>query len=213
VAVDRRFNPSDFSLPVKVELPDIIPPLAPVIELIRSTSQGVKISWGQSASDDVIFYQLLRRPQNITKWDTIITIKPQDSLSYVDKNLEAGREYLYSVVSIDKAKLTSPLASPVSGRLINNSIKLAVTDFKAEIDRTDKNIMLRWKYAEKNVTKFLIYRAVNDEPLSLYKSVPGNRFNLKDVDVRIDTSYNYRIKVVFVGGNESTFSEPVQVKF
>jgi hypothetical protein len=49
--------------------------------------------------------------------------------------------------------------------------------------------------------------------LSLYKSVPGNRFNLKDVDVRIDTSYNYRIKVVFVGGNESTFSEPVQVKF
>jgi fibronectin type 3 domain-containing protein len=213
VAVDRRFNPSDFSLPVKVELPDIIPPLAPVIEFIRSTSQGVKISWGQSASDDVIFYQLLRRPQNITKWDTIITIKPQDSLSYVDKNLEAGREYLYSVVSIDKAKLTSPLASPVSGRLINNSIKLAVTDFKAEIDRTDKNIMLRWKYAEKNVTKFLIYRAVNDEPLSLYKSVPGNRFNLKDVDVRIDTSYNYRIKVVFVGGNESTFSEPVQVKF
>ncbi len=213
VAVDRRFNPSDFSIPVTVELPDIIPPLPPVIESIRSTSQGVKIMWSPSASDDVFFYKLMRRQQNVAKWDTIKTTPVQDSLSYTDKNLEVAREYMYSVVSIDKAKLSSPLASPVSGRLINNSIKPAITDFKAEVDRTEKTITLRWKYTEKGVTKFLIYRAVNDEPMSLYRSVLGNSLGLRDVNLRMNSSYTYRVKVVFVGGNESTYSEPVQVKF
>jgi hypothetical protein len=174
---------------------------------------GVKIAWNASASDDVVSYRLLRRPLNSINWDTIKVVKAQDSLLFTDRNLEVGREFQYSIVAIDKSKLKSPLSSPVTGRLINNLIKLAVTDFKAEVDRTDRSITLRWKYNEKNVTKFLIYRVVNNEPLSLYKSVPGNRFNLKDVDVRIDTSYSYRVKVVFVGGNESTFSEPVQVKF
>ncbi len=212
-AIDNRFNPSDYSPPLIVDLPDIIPPLSPVIESIRSTNLGVKIAWNPSASDDVVSYRLLRRPLNSINWDTIKVVKAQDSLLFTDRNLEVGREFQYSTVAIDKSKLKSPLSSPVTGRLIDNLIKLAVTDFKAEVDRTDRSITLRWKYNEKNVTKFLIYRVVNNEPLSLYKSVPGNRFNLRDVDVRIDTSYSYRVKVVFVGGNESTFSEPVQVKF
>ncbi len=212
-AIDNRFNPSDYSPPLIVDLPDIIPPLSPIIESIRSTNLGVKIAWNASASDDVVSYRLLRRPLNSISWDTIKVVKAQDSLLFTDRSLEVGREFQYSTVAIDKSKLKSPLSSPVTGRLIDNLIKLAVTDFKAEVDRTDRSITLRWKYNEKNVTKFLIYRVVNDEPLSLYKSVPGNRFNLKDVDVRIDTSYSYRVKVVFVGGNESTFSEPVQVKF
>jgi len=213
VAVDRRFNPSDYSAPVIVELPDVIPPVPPVIESIRSTSAGVKITWTPSASDDVASYRLLRRQLNAASWDTIKVVKAQDSLLFIDQKLETGEEYQYSAMAVDKSTLKSTLSSPVTGRLINNLIKPAITDFKAEVDRTDRSITLRWKYNEKSVAKFLIYRVVNDEPLSLYKSVPGNRFNLKDVDVRIDTSYNYRIKVVFVGGNESTFSEPVQVKF
>lgn len=213
VAVDKRFNPSDYSTPVILELPDIIPPLPPVIESIRSTSSGVRITWSPSASDDVVSYRLLRRQLNTISWDTIKVMKAQDSLLFTDQKLEAGKEYQYSTMAIDKSKLKSPLSSLVTGRIIDNLIKPAVTDFKAEVDRTDRSITLRWKYNEKNVTKFLIYRVVNNEPLGLYKSVPGNRFNLKDVDLIIDTSYSYRVKVVFVGGNESTFSEPVQVKF
>jgi uncharacterized protein len=213
VAVDKRFNPSDYSTPVIVELPDVIPPLPPVIESIRSTSAGVKITWTPSASDDVVSYRLLRRPLNSIGWDTIKVVKAQDSLSFTDRNLEVRREYQYSTIAIDKSKLKSPFSSPITGRLINNLIKPAITDFKAEVDRTEKSITLRWKYNEKNVAKFLIYRAINDEPLSLYKSVPGNSFNFKDVNLRMGASYNYRVKSVFRNGVESNFSTELKTDF
>ncbi|MFM9840584.1 MAG: fibronectin type III domain-containing protein [Cyclobacteriaceae bacterium] len=213
VAVDKRFNPSDYSTPVIVELPDVIPPLPPVIESIRSTSTGVKITWTPSASDDVVSYRLVRRPLNSISWDTIKVVKAQDSLLFTDRNLEVGREYQYSTMAIDKAKLKSPLCSPVIGRLINNLIKSAITEFKAEVDRTEKSITLRWKYNEKNVIKFLIYRAVNDEPLSLYKSVPGNSFSMKDVNLRMNSNYNYRVKAVFKDGVSAEFSREVKLSF
>lgn len=115
--------------------------------------------------------------------------------------------------TLRRRKLKSPLSSPVTGRLINNLNKPAITDFKAEVDRTEKSITLRWKYIEKNVTKFLIYRAVNDEPLSFYKSVAGNIFDLKDVNLKINSDYKYRIKVAFKSGDESVFSEEVKTRF
>jgi uncharacterized protein len=213
VAVDKRFNPSEYSTPVIVELPDVIPPLPPVIESIRSTSTGVKITWTPSASDDIASYRLVRRQLNSINWDTIRVVMAQDSLLFTDCNLEVGREYQYSTMAIDKSKLKSPLSSPAIGRLINNLIKPAVTEFKAEVDRTEKSITLRWKYNEKNVIKFLIYRAVNDEPLSLYKSMIGSSFSLKDVNLRMGANYSYRIKAVFKIGSESEFSNKIVLIF
>ena len=78
---------------------------------------------------------------------------------------------------------------------------------------TKKTITLRWKYAEKGVTKFLIYRAVNDEPMSLYKSVPGNSFSMKDVNLRMGFGYSYRVKVAFKDGVESEFSKEIKLTY
>jgi uncharacterized protein len=213
VAVDKRFNPSDYSTPVIVDLPDIIPPLPPVIESIRSTSTGVKITWTPSASDDVVSYRLVRRPLNSISWDTIKVVKAQDSLSFTDRNLEAGREYQYSTVAIDKSKLKSPLSSSVTGRLINNLVKPAVTDFRAEVDRAEKSINLRWKYSEKEVTKYLIYRGLENEPLSLYKSISSNSLGMKDLNLKVNTNYKYGVKAVFKDGGESGLSSLVEVGF
>ncbi|MCE2994872.1 MAG: hypothetical protein ACK5RG_07635 [Cyclobacteriaceae bacterium] len=213
VAVDRRFNPSDFSEPVAVELPDIVPPLPPVIESIRSTSKGVRISWVPSASDDVVAYRVLRRLLASASWDTLKILRAQDSLVFNDKSLVSGKEYQYSIIAIDKSKLKSPLSHPATGRIVNNLIKPAIIDFKVEIDRNEKSVTLSWNYNELNLTKFLIYRSVNDEPLSLYKSVSGNSFSWKDVNLRMGDNYVYRLKASFKNGLESEFSEPVLITY
>ncbi|MBI3218934.1 MAG: hypothetical protein HYZ44_05455 [Bacteroidetes bacterium] len=213
VAVDRRFNPSDFSEPVAVELPDIVPPLPPVIESVRSTSQGVKITWGPSASDDVLFYKLLRRKQAAIKWDTIGTTQKNDSLIYIDKSLEMGHEYFYALISVDKSKLESPLSTFISGRLINNMPRKSIIEIKAEVDRTQRSITLTWKCNDKNVIKFLVYRAVNDEPFSMYRVVSGKSFSFKDLNLTMGSSNTYRVKAVFFGGLESSYSEPLSLEY
>lgn len=213
VAVDRRFNPSDFSEPVVVELPDIIPPLSPVIESIRSTSKGVRISWGPSASDDVVSYSLLRRVPSSGSWDTLKTFRAQDSLVFTDRSVALGKEYQYTIVATDKSKLMSSLSQPAAGRLINNLIKPTISNIKIEIDRSEKSITLRWSYNESNVTKFLIYRSVNNEPLMLYKTVAGGKFLFKDLNLMIRNLYKYRIKAVFDNGSENQFSNEQVVDF
>ena len=65
------------------------------------------------------------------------------------------------------------------------------------MDRTEKSITLSWKCKEKNVTKFLIYRAVKDESLSLYTSVSGSNYTMKDVNLRMGSDYKFGIKAVF----------------
>ncbi len=213
VAVDRRFNPSDFSEPVVVELPDIIPPLPPVIESIRSTSKGVRISWGPSASDDVFSYSLLRRVLSSGSWDTLKTVRAQDSLVFTDRSVALGKEYQYSIVATDKSKLKSSLSQPAAGRLIYNVIRPTISDIKIEIDRSEKSMTLRWSYNESNVTKFLIYRSVNNEPLMVYKTVAGGKFLFKDLNLMIRNLYKYRIKAVFDNGSENQFSNEQVVDF
>ncbi len=213
VAIDRRFNPSDFSEPVAVELPDIIPPLPPVIESVLSTSHGVKITWGPSASDDVLYYKLLRRQQNVTKWDTIYTINQSDSLQFTDRNLGAGREYLYVIIAIDKSKLKSQLSSFVSGRMINNLPKPPITDIKVQVDRVEKSITLVWRYPERDISKFLIYRAVDNEPLTLYKTLSGDNDKMKDMNLKIGADFKFRIKAIAKEGAESALSEEIAIKF
>jgi fibronectin type 3 domain-containing protein len=166
-----------------------------------------------SASDDVVAYRVLRRLLASASWDTLKILRAQDSLVFNDKSLVSGKEYQYSIIAIDKSKLKSPLSHPATGRIVNNLIKPAIIDFKVEIDRNEKSVTLSWNYNELNLTKFLIYRSVNDEPLSLYKSVSGNSFSWKDVNLRMGDNYVYRLKASFKNGLESEFSEPVLITY
>ncbi|HET9052752.1 MAG TPA: hypothetical protein VFM90_01165, partial [Cyclobacteriaceae bacterium] len=60
-AFDTRFNPSAYSIPVKLIKPDILPPVPPVITSWKASEGNVKIQWSQSASRDVAKYILKNR--------------------------------------------------------------------------------------------------------------------------------------------------------
>jgi hypothetical protein len=75
-------------------------------------------------------------------------------------------------------------------------------------------VTLGWQYPQwNNIQKFFIYRSSNGEPLTLYKSLPGPSRAFSDEQIKIASSYQYRIKVVFTDGTETAFSEAVEVKF
>ncbi|MGZ3884798.1 MAG: hypothetical protein ACXVPD_11605, partial [Bacteroidia bacterium] len=82
-----------------------------------------------------------------------------------------------------------------------------------DTDRTLKLVRLRWGYPEKDIEKYIIYRAKKDGPLSIIKTLSAPAQQFEDKTPNIGNVYEYRIKAVYMNGAESVISDPVIVDY
>jgi fibronectin type 3 domain-containing protein len=212
-AFDTRMNRSAYSTVVEVELPDVIPPLPPTIKDIRPQPNAIFLAWNPSTSNDVASYELQRRPNDTLQWRPIRNFTAKDSSFYSDKSVSGTASYQYQIVAIDKSKLKSLPSNAVWGKALPNNSRPSIENFSAQVDRENKSITLQWRYGEKDVAKYLIYRAAGDEPMTLYKSVSGESESFVDVSLKMNTDYQFRIKCVFTDGSEGLYSSVKKMKY
>ncbi len=212
-AFDKRMNRSAYSKIVEVELPDIIPPMPPAIKKIRPDSTGIFLAWNKSSSEDVTSYQLQRKTADSSQWKIIRAFTKNDEAFYLDLKLNHKTEYQYRLIAIDKGGLKSTPSKVVSGKAMDNILKPAISNLIAKADRDARSILLQWKYKEAGVSKYLVYRAVENEPLTLYKTISGNSQNFIDMNATMNTKYVYVMKVVFSDGRESGYSLKTEIKY
>ncbi len=211
-AVDHRFNTSEYSQRIEIRLPDKIAPVPPVIAAIRSTDGGVEIHWIPSSSDDVVSHELLRKVSNSAAWTTVKRISVKDtSRVYFDK-VPSTTLYHYSLVAIDENGLKSIQSKPVSGKAMRQIARAPLKVVSILPDRVNKKITLKWKN-DNEPTKVIVYRAENDESLSLYKTIAGAPNTFSDLALKINTTYRYRIKAVYGDGSETAFSEEMKIDY
>lgn len=212
VAVDNRFNPSAYSEPVQLKLPDVIPPVPPVIRGVRSSKGGVELRWVNSSSKDVAEHRILRKHQFTVSWSAIASIKASDTARVFFDEIDSRHRYQYALIAVDSAGLKSTMTSPVWGSALPSD-KSRIENIQGLADRENKIIRLSWSYGQSDVVKFLVYRATRDTNLSLYKSVASADQSFVDRNLAMDTEYIYRVKAVFRDGTESYFSDEVKVNF
>jgi hypothetical protein len=213
-AIDQHFNPSGFSDTLELKRPDKIPPVQPVFTEIESDENGIKLSWVCSSSDDVVKHILYRKDEKSDLWNIIQLFNANDSISFFnDTIIKPGIMYQYTMLAVDESGLESNPAKPVKMKAFIKKIRPPVKDIKYRADRDNKLIYITWEYAYKGVSRFLIYRAVNDETLSLYNSVSNSNFEFEDIKLKPNNTFSYRIKVVYADGTQSSFSEKFEVKF
>lgn len=210
MAIDKRFNPSPQSTAVEVRRPDIIPPVPPVITLIKSTSEGVQICWNNSSSEDVANHSLYRRQNETTPWLQVKVFNKTDSC-FIDKP-DKSAAYQYKLVAEDSARLTAP-SQIFTAKVLEKSAHPPITKIKTHVDRAAKKISLVWEYTESNVVRYVVYRAEADGSLSLYGTVAGDAAGFADTQLNINTTYKYRVKAIFKDGRESGFSEEIKISY
>ena len=88
-AVDSYFNQSEFSKTLKVEIPDIQPPIPSLIKQAKSTFQGVELSWVPSSSEDLAHQILYRTKSDSINWVRIYEFSSDDTF-YNDTDLISG---------------------------------------------------------------------------------------------------------------------------
>ena len=115
--------------------------------------------------------------------------------------------------AFDKSKLKSISSNLVFGEALRSDQRPAVKNVSARADRENQAITLTWSYKETTVSKYLIYRAIENEPMTLYKTISGNEQGFKDANLKMNTKYSFCVKAVFLNGNMSELSKKIEIKY
>jgi fibronectin type 3 domain-containing protein len=214
MAIDNNQNHSGLSSILKVSLPDKIKPQPAAFLPVKSNEHGVILSWIRSGSHDVVRYEVYRQASDKREWQRIksIAATSDTTYSFTDDNASTARAANYTVIAIDDAGLESDPATPVKGGKIDNALHSAIR-WKEPVKDIDKNtILLSWEHTASGIKAFQLYKAENKNPLSLYRTLPGGKFEFADV-VKQGKEYQYAVLVIFENGTKSKLSEPVVVQF
>ena len=214
MAVDQHFNPSDASEVLKLRRPDVIPPVPPVFRSVQASEQGIQLEWINSSSADVANHLLYRRSAGERSWALIGIYDHLDTAhTYLDQEISAEYYYEYTMIAVDSSRWESIPAIPVRSKRINRGIRPAIEEVYAAARPEEKHVALAWNYPTEGVTRFLVYRAHEDERISLYTSVDGAQQEFQDARLTLNTFYRYRVKAVYADGSQSPFSQEIGIRY
>ncbi len=201
-AVDYRYNESSKSTILKLARPDILPPANPLLTLVQSNDQGIKLSFSGSSSTDVHHYEIYRKTPTETNWLYMATLPPADSGSWVDKNVQANTLYSYTIVAVDSAGNESNPSPVVSGSHIKTISRQTPERLQIKPDRNNNTLTVTWQFTG-DAYQFKIYRSEEDAPLSIYGNIAGDQRGFKDHNVKPNKKYKYGIQAVMPNGLSS----------
>jgi fibronectin type 3 domain-containing protein len=215
LAYDDSYNPSEFSNVIKAKRYDIIPPNHPVFTSLRSDSTGIRLTWGNSSSTDVIKTVLYRKLKGEISWHDYKTYARDTAkyTSFTDTNTYKGQWYEYTMRCFDDDKLISEYAPIAQLRAFDDGFRPAIQKISSKINVKKHTVKLEWTYPQSGVEHFQIYKAKNQEKMSILISLKPGVFECYDKEVGSGNQYRYLIKAVFKDGGESPFSKEIVVQF
>lgn len=211
MAIDRNQNHSVLSAILSLALPDKVPPMSPVWLPIKSTKEGVVLTWQPSGSQDVVKYEVYRKGDQ-GQWIRLATKQATNdsTYTYTDQNLTNNVTQYYTVIAVDDASLESPPAAVISGFKLPE-LKGAVAINAPVVDREKKMISLTWSYDNSDAVSYRVYRKINDGDMMLYRTVKEKQFI--DTGMLTGIKYRYSIMVMFKDGSHSKLSKEIEVVF
>lgn len=211
VAVDKNYNPSDYSNLLTLTRPDIIAPTAPVFKETEMKNDSITLRWENSVSDDIKSYELVRIEKEDKLNRVIKTWYAKDSLTYyADKGVTLGKTYSYKIIASDSSDNKSTTTSREV--FFESGVRKPVSNITVLTDREKKSITLSWKN-EKTVSKCTVFRKMNDGKFVIHETLEGNIQSFTDKNIPINNIYVYKIQVSFGGGIKTQLSEEIKVNF
>lgn len=211
IATDIRYNMSEPSDILALKKPDYIPPSSPVFKHYELKEGEIHLKWAKSSSEDVVKQILYRKTNNAEAWELILETK-EPIEAYMDTEISEGKIYSYTVLAIDDSGLESIPSPSVSIVVPKTKVNTKIKGFYAQVDKTNKAILLSWRYKEDGIAEYEIYKSKKEGKLRLLRMVPGDSKLLYDYDLKINTVYQYAIRAVFKDGRMSKL-ETKNVKY
>ena len=204
-ALDYNFNQSPYSDILKVKRPDLIPPETPVFKNVKVGKADIELEFILSSNEDVIEQTLYRKLDLKKEWIKHASLKNEQT-TYIDKEVETGVKYFYTLRAKDDSDNYSDYSIPVMGKPYYDGNRPGVKNLK--INREKDQVYLQWDYEQMNENTFFV----------IYKKNKKGQFIQHDrsLELRFRESENntssYAIKVFTKDGGQSKLSEEVSIK-
>lgn len=206
VAVDRNFNHSGFSATLHLKKPDVVPPVAPVIERYAVSDTAVVLHFVPSSSNDVMRHELLRRSGADTTWHPVTAWAVNEQpRTWTDRTVRAPEAYTYALQAVDSAGLRSPLSVPLEVRMPARPQRPGVASVSAT--QLDQAVQVAWNAPPARVKHYVIYRTRDGGRAVALGSAPGDATLFADVKLPGAGSYRYAVKAVYPDGGSSPVVE------
>ncbi|UZO79830.1 hypothetical protein NBT05_12810 [Aquimarina sp. ERC-38] len=201
-AFDKRYNPSEFSEVAAIKKPDIIPPTQPVFGSFLVEEGKVILKWIASSSEDALKTLVYRKEKGKEDIWELVAEKAIAETKFEDTSIVPATTYLYTILTMDSSGLESEPVVPLSITTTKTSIK-AVDRFQAVVNVEAQNIKITWKYTGGEVVEYSLFKAGEEEPLTLYKVFKEGHKDFIDSNLKINTNYTYGIQALLRNGAKS----------
>lgn len=158
VALDKRYNASNFSEILVLQRPDIVPPEPPILKTVEQANQGIVLRWIPSPSIDVRSYLIYRCSSRDT---ALVALAGSAKDTYVDTTSALAGSHSYHMVAIDSSNNHST---------IGNSIHIELRHhLKAE------NVMLTGAIMDEGGRSMVLlkWNGINEGTCYIYKKRDG----------------------------------------
>lgn len=213
-SVDSLLNYSLNSKSIVAQLPDVTPPVSPMIKTIQEEGEALRIVWTENVEKDLKGYNIYKRKLGDTldfeKLNGLMV--PKDIAAYTDKEAERGASYEYFVVAIDYAELASPNSNVAKGRLGNLPLEGTVDISRQKFNPTKSEFSLFWtgnQLINEPIVGYAVFRSL-DGNKELQRGQVSSKTEFKE-KLSKPGRYTYHIRVYGERGH-ILHSEPIEIE-
>jgi hypothetical protein len=213
VALDKRYNQSDYSETLVVVKPDVIAPIAPVFTDYKVTETGIQLQWVPSHSSDVVSYNLYRSmpSDSVDTWQLRKKLD-RDQTEFLDEVWDADTLYEYRIEAEDQAGNKSAESPGITLRSPLRVVKKSIRGLAHQLDYERNQIRLSWKLDPAIYQEVLIYNKTDDGQPHLWRQLPGYTQEQIDTQVHPGSRYTYFFKPMENSGRTGK-TEQIRLNF
>ena len=212
IAVDKRYNQSEFSETLALEKPDVVPPSSPIFTKYSIENGSVKLQWEPSTEENTAHHLYKKNITDDSGWE--IVFSTNDTVKrYIDKNVIGNKTYRYAIMATDKSGLESEPSTPITVTVTNIEPQKYIKSLSGYANRENHFIELYWKLQnQEEVAEVTIYKNVAGQPPVTFKVFPSSITEIKDENINPSNTYSYHFRVTLKTGELSKV-ETIEVKY
>ncbi len=209
--IDSRGNLAQKIIPFKIIVPDVIPPMSPMIsDIVPLTSGGVKLFVKFQIEDTKLLAYRKREIVNreTKEWGSWIQIK--SSSEFMDTTADFDRIYEYQLKAIDSSGNASNESNILGQKTYKKKIEIEKIQFTAtEFGRN--SVKISWTAPKDNrIAKIEIYRAVKGQSELFIQSIDVNDLVFIDVNAPHYQTSIYTFK--FISNDGMYITHPIKME-